>query len=133
MGFLDDMPHRLYCAWCGHAVEQLDERHDERLGARIVTASCHGDREVSVVRDDELRGALPGSFRYALAFTHEAYRDWRVFRGTAAVDLPAAVDVRDSAFNAPFTPRPYAPFGVGRYPAPVLHYPIAHEERATLK
>lgn len=97
------------CARCGISVERLEQRADGVADGRVVTVECHGDREVSLVRDADLRDALPGSFRYLLAFSLQAYQGWRVLRGVDtqppfAGDARSAVradgfDLRDSAFR----------------------------------
>lgn len=112
MGFrsLDDMVNVPRCARCGRDVDSLDVvAVDALVAGRVYTAHCHGDREVSILRDVDLLEAIPGSFRYGLAFTTAAYRGPFVMRGAAAAPREwLDVDPRDSAF-APLQPAQYEP------------------------
>src|SRR5262245_63505652 len=65
------------CARCGVDVERLEQHDDAVADGRVVTVECHGDIEVCIVRHADLRAARPGSFRYLLAFSAQAYQGWR--------------------------------------------------------
>lgn len=104
------------CARCGISVERLEQRASGLAEGRVVTVVCHGDREVSVVRDTDLQDALPGSFRYLLAFSAQAYQGWRVIRGPGSfepsvierVGDDVVLDLRDS-FRLQHSPPPRGP------------------------
>lgn len=135
---LDHLLHELpRCARCGISVERLEQRVDAVADGRVVTVECHGDREVCVVRDADLQDALPGSFRYLLAFSRQAYQGWRVQRGPGSfepsvIGVPMAqaptsfeVDLRDSfrlqlqqLSDDALARHAYALYGVRRYEPP---------------
>jgi|SRR6187551_279638 len=120
---LDHLLELPQCARCDRPVESIDDRWDPLVPGRVLTATCHGDREVSIVRDDDLRAAIPGTWQLGFAFTEQAYRGWRVMRGPfadgfigiASTNRDAEgfgeVDLRDT-FAAP---RPYEPTRDGRH------------------